>query len=137
MKSTKHFLFASLALVLLVSCVAVGPANAQGLSGKFTLPFTANWGGVTLPAGEYSFDMDRPSSLLYISRGTKTLGLVMPQTIDWHYPGKSALVVVENAGGNAIRELRLGGSGVVLRYAPAKQTPKAPLQFTMLLPITR
>jgi hypothetical protein len=54
MKSIRFTMLSSLALALLGPCLA----NAQGLTGKFTLPFEARWGLATLQAGDYSFKLD-------------------------------------------------------------------------------
>lgn len=139
MKSLKHFLFASLALVLLLSCVGVGPANAQGLTGKFVLPCAAHWGKATLAPGEYRFTMDRPAGMLYVHSGRMTVGMVLPQSVDWTQTPNSALLITQSAGVNSISELRLSGSGVVLRYAPFRLTNHRVIQaadLSFLVPIT-
>ena len=137
MKTMKHFLFASLALVLLLSCISVGPANAQGVSGKFTLPFAAHWGGVTLPAGDYLFTMDRPRGAMILATGRKSIGLVIPQSVTAEASHASALIVERNGGVASITELRLAGSGVVLRYTPPKLARKALEELTTVrIPVT-
>jgi len=116
MNTMKHFLFASLALVLLLS--RVGPANAQGFAGKFTLPCVAHWGKVTLPPGEYRFKMARPNGVLYVESGRANVGMVLPDSIGSSYTGGNTLLITQTASVRSIRELRLGSSGIVL-YFPA------------------
>jgi hypothetical protein len=116
MKTMKHFLFASLALVLLLSCV--GPANAQGIAGKFTLPFTAYWGGATLPPGDYNFVIEHKNGMVYVNRGRSTVGMILPQSVDRAGAAANSLLITQTAGVRSVRELQLGGAGVVLRYSP-------------------
>ena len=112
----KHFLFASLALVLLLSCV--GPANAQPLAGKFTLPCVAHWGKVTLTPGEYRFKMERPNGVILVENGQANLGMILPTSIGWGYKAGNSMLISQIASVKSIRELRLGSSGIVL-YFPA------------------
>jgi len=116
MTTMKHFLFASMALVLLLSCA--GTANAQPLTGKFTLPCAAHWGKVTLSPGEYRFQMDRPNGVLYVESGREHIGMVLPESIGWGYKAGNTMLITQIASVRSIRELRLGSSGVVL-YFPA------------------
>ena len=46
------------ALALLAISIIPTVASAQSYRGKFTLPFAARWGGLTLPAGVYTFTAD-------------------------------------------------------------------------------
>ncbi|HUB83278.1 MAG TPA: hypothetical protein VMB03_30965 [Bryobacteraceae bacterium] len=117
MKSLQHFLFASLALVLLLSCV--GPANAQGLAGKFTLPYAAHWGKVTLSPGDYRFRMERTNGLVYVESGRANLGMILPASVGRGYTAGNSILVTQIANVKSVRELRLGSSGVVLYFPPA------------------
>jgi hypothetical protein len=135
MKSMKHFLFASLALVLLLSCVGVGPANAQGLAGKFTLPFVAHWGGATLPPGEYHFTISRPNGILYVATGRMNVGMVLPESFNSQYAAASSLLVTQTAGVKSIRELRLASTGVVLYFPPAKATGRMDERELTVIPV--
>jgi len=112
----KHFLFASVTLALLLSCV--GPANAQGLAGKFTLPCVAHWGKVTLSPGEYRFKMERPNGVVYVENGRANVGMILPASIGWGYGAANSMLITQIASVKSIRELRLGSSGIVL-YFPA------------------
>jgi len=120
MKTMKHFLFASLALVLLLSSVGVTPANAQGLSGKFVLPFVAHWGSATLPAGDYQFKMERLNGIVYVDNGRKIVGMILPETAGTSYATASSLVVTESGGVKSVRELRMAPAGIVLHFPAAR-----------------
>jgi hypothetical protein len=131
----KHFLFASLALVLLLSCVGVGPANAQGLTGKFTLPFAAHWGGATLLAGDYHFTINRPNGILYVTSGRINVGMVLPESFGSQYAANSSLLVTQTAGVKSIRELRLAVPGIVLYFPSAKATGRMDERELTVIPV--
>lgn len=135
MKTMKHSMFAFLALVLLLSGIAVGPANAQGITGKFTLPFATHWGGLTLPAGDYLFTVDRPRGSMLLATGRKSLGFVIAQSVTAKASHASSLLVEKAEGVASITELRLAGSGVVFRYTPPKAARKAIEELTRI-PVT-
>ena len=62
-------LFTKLGVAALVLGAWATSGSAQSVyQGKFTLPFETHWGGVTLPAGDYTFAMASASSpyTLYI-----------------------------------------------------------------------
>ena len=119
MKSIRVQLLSSLTLALLGVCLSAGPANAQGFTGKFTLPFEARWGMATLPAGDYSFTVDaKPGGLLQVFRGTRTVALVYAQGWDQKSSGRNALMVVKEGGASIVREVILRDIALVLYYAP-------------------
>ena len=65
---------------LLAICVNAGFANAQTVGGKFTLPFEAHWGQATLPAGDYSFLLERgPDAKIQIIRADQAVAFVVHQ----------------------------------------------------------
>jgi hypothetical protein len=101
----------------------LGPflANAQGLTGKFTLPFEARWGLATLQAGDYSFKLDRaPGGALQLYRGNKAMAFIYAQSFDQKVSAHSALIVVRDDVAATIREMTLPSAGLVLRCAPHK-----------------
>jgi len=117
MKSMRFTILSSLALALLGPCLA----NAQGLTGKFTLPFEARWGLATLKAGDYSFKLDRaPGGSLHLYSGTKTVALIYAQTFDQKASSHNALIVVRDDAAATIREMTLPAAGLILYYAPHK-----------------
>ena len=136
MKSIRFTMLSSLALALLGPCLA----NAQGLTGKFTLPFEARWGMATLQAGDYSFKMDRaPGGALQLYCGTKVVALIYPQSFNQKASGHSALLVVTDRTMPTIREMTLPSAGIVLYYAPHKPkrgSAQEERQARQFIPIT-
>jgi hypothetical protein len=131
----------NLVLALAGAVVFAGLASAQTAGGRFTLPFEAHWGPATLPAGDYSFTLDKlgPGSIVQLSRGTKTVALVMSPSYSMESSGPTALTVVRNSAGNTVRDLRLPEFGVVLHYAPHKPgraSAAAEREIAQMIPIT-
>ena len=119
MKSIRFTMLSSLALALLGPCFGTGLANAQGLTGKFTLPFEARWGTAALRPGDYSFKLEHaPGGSLYLYRGTKPVAIVYAQSFDQKASGHDALMVVRENAPATIREMKLSSAGLVLYYAP-------------------
>ena len=117
MKSIRFTMLSSLALALLGPCLA----NAQGLSGKFTLPFEARWGLATLQAGDYSFKLQgAPGGSLYLYRGKKPVAMIYAQSFDQKASAQNALVLFRDDEAATVRELTLPSAGLVLYYAPHK-----------------
>jgi hypothetical protein len=122
MKSMKSFTMLKLAMgsLLAISCNA-GLANAQTVAGKFTLPFQAHWGQATLPAGDYSFLLERgPVAKIQVIRAGKAVAFVVDQGYSTETSGGMSLTVVQNRAGYSVCDLNLPGIGKVLHYAPAK-----------------
>jgi hypothetical protein len=124
MKTVGRYTFSSLALALLSCFMWARPADAQGYIGKFTLPFEAHWGKATLPAGNYSFSLDRAEAILHLVHGRQTVALILAETVTDEPSNASSLVVVPSGGIRSVRELRLSLSGLVLRYGPANAKHK-------------
>jgi hypothetical protein len=77
-------LFTKLGVAALALGALAASGNAQNVyKGKFTLPAQTNWGGATLPAGDYTFDMLSTSSpyRLYI-HGERVNAIVMAASTD-------------------------------------------------------
>jgi len=120
MKSIRFTMLSSLALALLGPCLA----NAQGLTGQFTLPFEARWGLATLQAGDYSFKLNHaPGGSLCLYRGTKVVALIYAESFAEKASGRNALVVVRDDAAATVREMTLPSAGLVLYYAPHKFKP--------------
>jgi len=129
MKTTRSLnLVKVLALAALAAGLSASRANAQGYSGKFTLPFEARWGEADLPPGDYTFTVDpeKPSLMALICQGNHNAALVMAQgRIEGKVSGSSALIAVLSGGKYRIRALRLADAGLVLEYT----LPKAERQI--------
>ncbi|HEY6292756.1 MAG TPA: hypothetical protein VI455_14505 [Terriglobia bacterium] len=128
-------------LALLIAHLNPGVGNAQDFKGEFTLPFDARWGGGTLPAGNYSFTLDKAESsgTLYLSQGTRTVALIHSQGHSYTQSGRCALTVSQSRDGNAVRELSLPQIGVALHYAPRKPrrgTAAAEKEIAQAIPVT-
>ncbi|HTQ52929.1 MAG TPA: hypothetical protein VMI94_00625 [Bryobacteraceae bacterium] len=140
MKSLRFTLLSSLALALLGPCFTAGLANAQGFTGKFSLPCDAHWGLATLAAGDYSFILDRaPGGSLHLFRGTKTVAMIYAQSFNQLNAGRPALLLVNDGTATTIREMRLPTSGMVLYYAPHKPkrgSAQEERQTAQLVPMT-
>jgi len=98
------------ALALLAVSFVPTSASAQVYRGQFTLNFPARWGGLDLPAGEYSFTVSNLTSagLITIERGRKVLGYLFMTGISYCKPaGESALIAVRVGGAYRINVLRL------------------------------
>jgi hypothetical protein len=104
-------------------------ANVPALQGKFTLPFVTHWGQATLPAGDYSFTLDKnyPGSVVTIFQGTRSVARIQTPGINYIKGGRSEIVME----GGTVREVNLPQIGVSLHYpAPNsghRQAPKQPL----------
>ena len=108
--------FALLALALLVMSLSPISASAQAFRGKFTLPFSARWGGLLLPPGEYSFTVDTlsPAGMIAVQHDGKNLGSVMVGSV-W-YPvttDKSTLIAIPTGDAYRVTVLRLENECVI------------------------
>lgn len=142
MNNTRSFLKVKTLVVALFSAlVFAGLASAQTAQGKFTLPFEVRWGAATLPAGDYSFTLDKAQSagLLELYRGKDSIALIRHQSYSLESSGQSVLTVVRSDSGNTVRDLSLPEMGVVLHYAPHKPAPRsaaAEREIAQRIPIT-
>jgi len=94
--------------------------NAQNAyQGKFTLPFEAHWGGVTLPAGDYTFTLPaaRYPYTLYI-RGEATTAIIMAVGFDKKVAsGHAQLNLVEIADAQNVQTLEAPELGLTFDFA--------------------
>lgn len=107
-KSVSGFvLSAVVALVMMAPSVQAGPAAQD----RFTLPFDAQWGKVTLPIGSYTLSIDRLglNGKVLISQGSKGIEMVLPQSFDYtqNQSKKAELVCIRHDGVVTVRALRL------------------------------
>ena len=112
------------ALALLAISIIPSVASAQVYRGKFTLPFAARWGGLTLPAGEYSFTADSLTNANFISveHDGQYLGRVMVAGVSYGTPYKSSQIVAVPAGDMyRISVLRLEDQCVVSFPIPKRE----------------
>jgi hypothetical protein len=108
-------------------------ARAQSLktphiSGTFTLPFNAQWGPVTLPAGEYKLYYGRlydggPALVEVIGKENRSPhAFILPQGASDATATKSALVCVREGNAGVIRALELPQIGEALNFRMPRHT---------------
>ena len=125
MKSLRYRLLAAVTVALAAICASAVPADAQsGFKGSFTLTHEVRWQNVTLPAGDYRFEMRSlaaPSNILL--NGPNGGAFILALVANKADSGKESFMTIEHYGARAVvRELYLGPARVRLRYS----VPKAP-----------
>jgi len=121
LKMASHLVLVALALVL---CASVG--RSQVMTGKFTLPVEVRWGGTTLPAGDYTLQVDSVSVPKFIRvDGERKSALILVGSHDPSpNPDHSQLLLVETGQGYAVQSFEVGGDyGVNLGFVVSN--PKA------------
>ena len=141
MKSMRNFTLLKLAMgSLLAICFNAGFANAQTVAGKFTLPFEAHWGQATLPAGDYSFWMEKgPVAKIQLFQRNKGVAFVVDRGYDTETSAGPSLTVVRYGAAYFVSDLNLPGIGKVLHYAPnksARTSAAGERQIAQLIPVT-
>lgn len=123
-------------LLALVGCLAaVSPAFAQGIVGKFTLPFQVRWGTTLLQAGTYNYSIEplglqsvtsiqaAPEPVLVMVRGAEggpaTLLLAMASQRVEESDGSGLTFLLEN-GERTLRSLSVNNFGIVVRFKMPK-----------------
>ncbi len=127
MKTIRNLtILAGLSLALLT--LGVTGAKAQSLSisdfaGTFTLPFEAQWGRTTLPAGEYSLYYGQPLAggplmveVLGKEKGTPHV-FILPQGVNDASTTQSALVCVREGNAGIVRGLEMPEIGKSVTFA--------------------
>jgi len=124
LKVAKKLGLAALAL----GCIA-GAGNAQtAYQGRFTLPFEVYWGGATLPAGDYKFQLESQSSpyTLYI-HSEKTNVIIRATSADTGVLSSSArLDLVNISDVQTIKSFEAPELGVTFTYFTPKRKNMAP-----------
>ncbi|MGH9436180.1 MAG: hypothetical protein ACRD06_09305 [Terriglobia bacterium] len=114
------------ALAVLAIALGSGLANAQDVeaSGKFNLPFTAQWGSIALAPGQYSFTLARTTGgtpTIMVRRGARAVGTVLVYAeSDHRLSGPSHLTAVAISGGYQVTSLQLSSQGIDLAFARPK-----------------
>jgi len=115
MKTNQKFtVLRLLVLGVLVAGFNAKLAGAQAFQGKFTLSSETRWGLATLPAGDYSFELDKdyPGSVVTILRGTQSVARIQTVGMNYIKSGRSEIVMKNGA----VREVNLPTIGVSLNY---------------------
>jgi len=110
----------NLSLSLAGICLTAGLRGAAEATGSFTLPHQTRWGQAVLPAGDYTFRLERTSlsdEFLLVNRGNKTVIIAMGQRVSsTSFAGGSSMLIV----GNRVRFLHLAPVGLTYLYAIPK-----------------
>ena len=141
MKSVRSYTM--IGCLAVVAALSAGLASAQVVTGQFTLPFAANWGIATLPAGDYTFTLDHTSleGMIKLYQGTKAVALIKCQGFNPYADrtGGSALIVTaDRAGGSpTVRSLRLAEAGVFsyMAHRPKHGTAPAEKEMAQVIPV--
>lgn len=110
-------------VVVVVGMAAAGLQARSATGGKFTLPFGAQWGIVSLEPGDYTFSVDHLTSngAIALYRGTQAVGMFHPQLLD-NYRGKektaAALLLIRHDGKVTVRALQLPQVGTFYFAVP-------------------
>jgi hypothetical protein len=110
------------ALAALTVALAGGLANAQEITGKFNLPFTARWDRVVLEPGQYSFTYgsinDGRAQAITLYRGQRGVAIILTTPgSEGQFKDPSHLTAVWMAGGYRITSLQLNDLGTRLDFA--------------------
>jgi hypothetical protein len=120
-------------LSVVVFALGVTGARAQSLSttnfaGTFTLPFEAQWGRATLPAGNYSLyygQLSRSSTNIVEVVGKDNRSphvLILPQGLNDASTTKSALVCVREGGVGIVQALEMPQIGEAVHFGMPHHT---------------
>jgi hypothetical protein len=114
---------ASLFVVGLAVAASVAPATAQTSSavskGKITLPIEVQWGGVSLPPGEYTYTLDSGSlgGVLRLRRAGHYVAVLQAVGISEARPSRSSeLILIRRGRKGIVRTLYLSELGLALSY---------------------
>jgi hypothetical protein len=97
------------------------PALAQDASGKFVLPHEVQWGGVSLPPGEYSYSIEHRAGEIVLLRSASgkhsVIGMASTiSTVD--APEKTQLLLRNEAGQWFVSAMVFSMDGEELQFAP-------------------
>jgi hypothetical protein len=117
-----------LAILTLAMCASAAAANAQSVTGKFTLPYEVHWGTATLPAGEYTITMDslHSATLVQSASNSQSFFTRMP-TINDSAKRPVGLVITSFRGERRVRSLNLPQYGRSLIYEPITKAEREQL----------
>lgn len=127
MKTIRNFMIlvgTSLAVLVLAATGAKGQTlDTTYLTGTFTLPFEAQWGHMTLPAGEYTMKYGRlfEGGIAVVGVVGKAEGSphgwVVPESTNHALATKNALVCIRQGNRGIVRGLELAEIGESVSFA--------------------
>jgi hypothetical protein len=110
--SWKGILWAALVAVIAIGAMLPGLQAGPSEAGRFKLSFNMKMGATALPAGDYTFSLDRSTGsygTIVVYRQGQALGIMVPQTLD-RFQGQgenAALLCIRHDGKVTVRALRL------------------------------
>jgi hypothetical protein len=118
-----------LGLIAVVVGILAGAGNAVTVyRGKFTLPIEVRWGSSTLPAGDYTFELESQSSpyTLYV-HGQKANAIIRAISVDSGVLSTTAqLDLIDTSDVPTIKTFEAPELGVTFTYFTPKQKHMAP-----------
>jgi hypothetical protein len=138
MSSARYLkVFSKLSLAAWALGIVTGGGNAATeYQGKFTLPFEVNWGGNTLSAGDYTFEMSSSQTsayTLYI-HGQKSNAIIRATSIGTGVVASSAqLDLVDIGDVHTIKNFEAPELGVTFSYYTPKEKHRAPKEVRHIL----
>jgi hypothetical protein len=100
--------------------LSAGPAQAQSLSGKFTLPTEVHWKTVVMPAGNYEFSLQGSgagSMLVVRSIDTGHSAMLMPVSVsEASASGSDSLQLTRQGGATFVTSFEMGSLGLIFHY---------------------
>jgi len=127
-----------LVLGVLVAGFNAKAASGPALKGKVTLASVTHWGQATLPAGDYSFTLDKeyPGCVVTVFRGTQAIARIQTPGFSYIESGRSEIVME----GGAVREVNLPTIGVSLQYPlhnPRHRAAPRETQLAQMTPVAK
>lgn len=119
--------FPRVSTLVLAACSAfvlgANISNAQVSRGEFTLPLETHWASTVMPAGTYSYTLDRGSSgFVFLVRGqgkSVTIPAYGGVSVGAPFKGSKMLLVTEGQQ-TTLRSIEFGHLGLTLRYGAPK-----------------
>lgn len=138
MKSTRSFRwFGFAAFAIAAALLAPASLGAQSLfQGHFTLPVETQWGGVALPAGDYSFTVESrslPGTVTINGEAGKAMIIAAGGSSERFKASDSVLVLDRYLGRGVVRALYLKPLGMTFYYKPPKGGPQIVAQAPVLI----
>ncbi len=125
----KSFNFFAQSFLFVAATLSMAPPSAFAMGdkvGEFAVPVEVHWGGVILAPGAYSISArgEGSNSMMCIYKeDSPTAAYFIPALEQEMVPvtsEKTELVLGRKDGTLYVRELKLGGEGMDLHYAPPK-----------------
>ena len=117
-----------LAIFTLAICAFTATANAQSVTGRFTLPYEVHWGTATLPAGEYTITMDSLDSATLVQSANSNISFYtsIPVAQD-STKGSASLLITSFQGEHRVRSMNLPQYRRSVIYEPMNKAEREQL----------